>query len=211
MRARHIKLELQHFDSARVTRGVLVLRRLILAYTLYRIWYPTAWALGSQELNIYLGGFNNSADWQQLDYGAGRAGRADRGARDRRLLLFTIALGLTFLVKFFEYKEKFVVPRPGPNFRFEGPESAHVQIFFSLYCPDRVHALHMIIGIGLMSTLTVMAYKKRSRQSTRPSSSAASTKHFVDIVWIFLFPCFTSWTAHTTAPRQDTFRNRITS
>ena len=31
---------------------------LILAYTVYRIWYPTAWALGSEELNIYLGGFN---------------------------------------------------------------------------------------------------------------------------------------------------------
>ena len=33
---------------------------LILAYTLYRIWYPVAWALGSEELNIYLGGFNTA-------------------------------------------------------------------------------------------------------------------------------------------------------
>ena len=52
-----------------------------------------------------------------------------------------------------EYKEKFELNHvPGPNFHFEGVESPHVQIFFSLYFAlTGVHALHMIIGFGLLS------------------------------------------------------------
>jgi cytochrome c oxidase subunit 3 len=167
---------------------------LILAYTLYRIWYPTAWALGSEELNIYLGGFNTvvligSSLTMALGVRAAQTGaqRATVG-----WLLFTIALGLTFLVvKFFEYREKFEkLHVPGPNFRFEGPESPHVQIFFSLYFAlTGVHALHMIIGVGLMSTLTVMAYKKRfTPEWYTPVELGGLYWHFVDIVWIFLFP-----------------------
>jgi len=135
---------------------------LILAYSLYRIWYPTAWALGSEELNIYLGGFNTivligSSLTMALGVRAAQTGaqRATVG-----WLIFTIVLGLTFLVvKFFEYKEKFELHHvPGPNFQFEGAESPHVQIFFSLYFAlTGVHALHMIIGVGLMSTITFMA------------------------------------------------------
>ena len=167
---------------------------LILAYTLYRIWYPTAWALGSEELNIYLGGFNTivligSSLTMALGVRAAQTGaqRATVG-----WLLFTIALGLTFLVvKFFEYKEKFELHHvPGPNFQFEGPQSPHVQIFFSLYFAlTGVHALHMIIGVGLMSTLTVMAYRKRfSPEWYTPVELGGLYWHFVDIVWIFLFP-----------------------
>ena len=167
---------------------------LILAYTLYRIWYPTAWALGSEELNIYLGGFNTivligSSLTMALGVRAAQTGaqRATVG-----WLLFTMALGLTFLVvKFFEYKEKFErFHVPGPNFRFEGPESPHVQIFFSLYFAlTGVHALHMIIGVGLMSVITTMAYRKRfSPEWHTPVELAGLYWHFVDIVWIFLFP-----------------------
>ena len=107
-------------------------------------------------------------------------------------LLFTMALGLTFLVvKFFEYREKFLTGHvPGPNFHFEGPESPHVQIFFSLYFAlTGVHALHMVIGIGLMTVITIMAYRKRfSPEWHTPVELGGLYWHFVDIVWIFLFP-----------------------
>ena len=167
---------------------------LILAYSLYRIWYPVAWALGSEELNIYLGGFNTivligSSLTMALGVRAAQTGaqRATVG-----WLLLTIALGLTFLVvKFFEYKEKFELHHvPGPYFQFEGPQSPHVQIFFSLYFAlTGVHALHMIIGVGLMSTLTYMAYRKRfTPEWYTPVELGGLYWHFVDIVWIFLFP-----------------------
>ena len=102
---------------------------LILAYTLYRIWYPTAWALGSEELNIYLGGFNTIVLIGSSLTMALAVRSAQTGAQRATVgwLLFTIALGLTFLVvKFFEYKEKFELHHvPGPYFQFEGPQSPH--------------------------------------------------------------------------------------
>ena len=109
-----------------------------------------------------------------------------------RWLLLTLALGLTFLVvKFFEYKEKFELHHvPGTNFFYPGPESPHVQIFFSLYFAlTGVHALHMIIGFVLLSVITRMAHKERfSPEWYTPVELAGLYWHFVDIVWIFLFP-----------------------
>jgi cytochrome c oxidase subunit III len=153
---------------------------LILAYTVYRIWYPAAWALGSEELNIYLGGFNTivligSSLTMAL---AVRAAQTGAQRATVRWLLLTMALGLTFLVV------------TGPNFRFEGPESPHVQIFFSLYFAlTGVHALHMVIGVGLMTVITIMAHRKRfSPEWYTPVELGGLYWHFVDIVWIFLFP-----------------------
>jgi cytochrome c oxidase subunit III len=167
---------------------------LILAYSVYRIWYPTAWALGSEELNIYLGGFNTIVLIGSSLTMALAVRAAQTGAQRATVgwLLLTMALGLTFLVvKFFEYREKFATGHvPGPNFRFEGPESPHVQIFFSLYFAlTGVHALHMVIGVGLMTVITVMAHRKRfSPDWYTPVELGGLYWHFVDIVWIFLFP-----------------------
>ncbi|HXD19345.1 MAG TPA: cytochrome c oxidase subunit 3 family protein [Vicinamibacterales bacterium] len=167
---------------------------LILAYSLYRIWYPVAWALGSEELNIYLGGFNTAVLIGSSLTMALAVRSAQTGAPKAtvRWLLLTMAFGLTFLVvKFFEYKEKFELHHvPGPNFHFEGPESPHVQIFFSLYFAlTGVHALHMIIGFGLLSVIATMAARKRfSPEWYTPVELAGLYWHFVDIVWIFLFP-----------------------
>ena len=79
---------------------------------------------------------------------------------------------------------------PGPNFRFEGAESPHVQIFFSLYFAlTGVHALHMVIGFVLLSVIATMAYRKKfSPEWYTPVELAGLYWHFVDIVWIFLFP-----------------------
>jgi cytochrome c oxidase subunit III len=167
---------------------------MIAAYMLYRIWYPVAWALGSNELNIVMGATNTAV----LIISSLTMAMAVRSAQtgNRRatmaLLVVTMMLGLTFLViKFFEYKEKFELHHvPGPNFRFEGPESPHVQIFFSIYFAlTGVHALHMIIGFGLLSVILWMTWRKRfSPEWYTPIELAGLYWHFVDIVWIFLFP-----------------------
>jgi cytochrome c oxidase subunit 3 len=66
----------------------------------------------------------------------------------------------------------------------------HTQIFFSLYFTmTGLHALHMIVGIGLMSVITWMAWKGRfSTEYFTPVEMSGLYWHFVDIVWIFLFP-----------------------
>ena len=64
------------------------------------------------------------------------------------------------------------------------------QIYFSLYFTmTGLHALHMIIGVGLMSVITWMAWKGRfDAHYYTPVEMSGLYWHFVDIVWIFLFP-----------------------
>ena len=167
---------------------------LLMAYLLYRVWYPLAWAEGSLELDIRLGAFNTVVLIGSSLTMALAVRSAQTGAQKAtvRWLLITMALGLTFLVvKFFEYREKWHLNHiPGPNFRFEGPHAAQVEIFLSLYFGlTGLHALHMVIGASLLAVITWMAHRGRfSPEWYTPVELSGLYWHFVDIVWIFLFP-----------------------
>ncbi len=73
------------------------------------------------------------------------------------------------------------------------------QIYFSLYFTmTGLHALHMIIGIGIMCVITWMSWKGRfDEQYYTPVEMAGLYWHFVDIVWIFLFPLLYLVERHT--------------
>jgi cytochrome c oxidase subunit 3 len=167
---------------------------LFMAYLLYRVWYPEAWAEGSLELDIRLGGLNTAvliASSLTMALGV-RAAQTGFPRATVNWLLATIGLGTVFLVvKAFEYAHKFEMNHvPGANFQFEGPHARQVEIFLSLYfAMTGLHALHMVIGVGLMSVIVWMAYKRRfSPEWYSPVEMAGLYWHFVDIVWIFLFP-----------------------
>lgn len=167
---------------------------LFMAYFLYRHWYPEAWAEGSNELDIVLGGINTAVLIASSLTMAMAVRAAQTGARRATVnwLLITMVFGVTFLViKFFEYKHKFELNHiPGANFVFEGPHKDQVEIFLSLYfAMTGLHALHMVIGFGLLSTIAWMAHKGRfSPEWYTPVELSGLYWHFVDIVWIFLFP-----------------------
>jgi cytochrome c oxidase subunit 3 len=167
---------------------------LFMAYLLYRVWYPEAWAVGSLELDIVLGGVNTivligSSLTMAL---AVRSAQTGFPRATVIWLVLTMVLGLVFLViKGFEYAHKFHEHHvPGPDFVFEGPHAQQVQIFLSLYfAMTGLHALHMVIGFGLLSVIAWMAYKRRfTPEWYTPVEMAGLYWHFVDIVWIFLFP-----------------------
>jgi cytochrome c oxidase subunit 3 len=167
---------------------------LFMAYLLYRVWYPEAWSEGSEELDIVLGGLNtvvliSSSLTMAM---AVRSAQTGRQRATVRWLLITMVFGLTFLVvKFFEYKHKYELNHiPGANFSFDSPHEAQVEIFLSLYfAMTGLHALHMIIGIVLLSIIAWMAAKRRfSPEWYTPVEMSGLYWHFVDIVWIFLFP-----------------------
>jgi cytochrome c oxidase subunit 3 len=65
-----------------------------------------------------------------------------------------------------------------------------VQLFYWIYFTmTGLHALHMIVGLGIMSWLLWTAYKGRySPKYHSPVEISGLYWHFVDIVWIFLFP-----------------------
>jgi len=68
--------------------------------------------------------------------------------------------------------------------------NAHAQLYFSLYFGmTGLHALHMIIGAGLLLWLIVEGFKGRfDANYNTPVENIGLYWHFVDIVWIFLFP-----------------------
>jgi cytochrome c oxidase subunit III len=167
---------------------------LLMAYLLYRVWYPEAWAEGSLELDIRMGAFNTVVlIGSSLTMAfAVRAAQTGEQKATVRWLVITMVLGLTFLVvKFFEYREKWILHHiPGPNFQFEGPHAGQVEIFLSLYFGlTGLHALHMIIGASLLGVITWMAHRGRfTPEWYTPVELSGLYWHFVDIVWIFLFP-----------------------
>ena len=167
---------------------------LLTAYLIYRIWYPEAWAEGSLELDIYLGGINTIVLIGSSLTMAFAVRAAQTGWRKGTIwyLIATMALGVTFLViKFFEYKHKFDLNHvPGANFQFEGPHANQVELFLALYFGlTGLHAVHMLIGFGLLSVILRMAYKGRFDQRwSTPVELSGLYWHVVVIVWIFLVP-----------------------
>ena len=168
---------------------------LFTAYVTYRALYPDAFAHASHHLDVRLGTFNTvvlitSSLTMALAVHAAQVGR--RG-RQVATLCLTAALGATFLVvKVFEYAEKFEHHLvPGPGFRWpEAGEAPHVQLFYSLYfAMTGLHALHMIIGLGILAWLVLGARRGRfGPDYATPVEVSGLYWHFVDIVWIFLFP-----------------------
>src|SRR5438552_11350916 len=136
------------------------------AYVVYRALYRDAFAEGSHHLNVALGGINtvvlisSSLTMALAVYGS--------QVGNRRMLTgfltSTILLGLVFLaIKYFEYSEKFEHHLvPGPSFSFSGLRPKNAQLFFSLYfAMTGMHALHMIIGIAILTVLLVQATRGR--------------------------------------------------
>ena len=173
---------------------VLFFGGLFAAYTVYRIQFPQAFTEASHHLDYIIGAFNTAVLISSSMTMALAVHAAQIGNRHRLVifLALTILLGSVFLgVKVFEYHEKFVHHLvPGPHFHFEGAHGREAQLFFGLYfAMTGMHAVHMIIGIGMLSTLLVMSARGRfSPEYNTPVELAGLYWHFVDIVWIYLFP-----------------------
>lgn len=188
---------------------------LFAGYTIYRGLYPEAWIVGSHLLSIQLGGFNTavllgSSLTMALAVHAAQTGKRKATAF---FILLTMILGLVFIgVKAMEYQGKFEHHLvPGKNFHFD-PAHAHaesvgpvahnfekalenvkpgpVQLFFSFYFTmTGMHAVHMIIGECILLWLLIATLKGRfSPAYYGPVEITGLYWHFVDIVWIFLFP-----------------------
>ncbi len=167
---------------------------LFAGYAVYRSAYPEAFAAGSLHLDIALGGFNTvvliaSSLTMAL---AVRAAQLGDNPAVVRFLLLTLLLGTTFLgVKVFEYHHKWVEHLvPGPAFHFDGPLAPQVQMMFCFYfAMTGMHALHMVVGVGLLVYFIAQARARRySPDYYGPVEVMGLYWHFVDIVWIFLFP-----------------------
>ena len=165
-------------------------------YTVYRRMYPDVFAIASSSLNAVLGAVNTGV-LLLSSFTMVMAVRAGQLGQRRMIVIFlilTLFFGGVFLgVKAFEWKEKFEEHHiPGQaGFHLDGTtQQGHAQLFFSLYfAMTGLHALHMVIGVGILLTLILQARKGRfSAEYYTPIDVAGLYWHFVDVIWIFLFP-----------------------
>jgi len=175
---------------------VLFFGGMFLGYSVYRYRFPEVFALSSNRMDVLLGTINTAvliASSLTVVLSV-HAAQHDRRRALARLLGLTIFLGLVFLgVKFTEYFHKYEENLvPGLNFDYGTEQARHAAIFFSFYfAMTGMHALHMIIGIALFSVLLVGARRGRyTHLYYTPVEMAGLYWHFVDIIWIFLFPLF---------------------
>jgi cytochrome c oxidase subunit 3 len=165
------------------------------AYTVYRSMYPEAFASTSQYMDVTIGAINTGV-LISSSFTMVLAVRSAQLGQKKALIVFlilTLILGCVFLgLKGSEYHEKWVEHHiPGPGFQYADARYFHqAQILFYLYfAMTGMHAIHMIVGAGLLTTLIVMAARNRfSAAWYTPVEVIGLYWHFVDIVWIFLFP-----------------------
>jgi cytochrome c oxidase subunit 3 len=192
-------LEQQH-DAATLGMWIFLVTEvmffggLLAGYTMYRSVYPSAFAEGSRLCEVALGASNTLILITSSFTMALAVSMAQRGRR-RLVLAFlgtTMALGAAFLgVKFLEYFHKYQEHLiPGMYFVYSGASARQVQLFICFYFGlTGLHALHMIIGLGVLAVMAGFAWRGRfSAVHYAPIEVAGLYWHFVDIVWIFLFP-----------------------
>ena len=163
-------------------------------YMVYRYLYSEAFAVASNRLPVAMGTAMTVILLCSSLTMAVAVHSAQEGWR-RGIILFvalTMILGSAFLgLKFIEYYDHFKEHLvPGWDFQFEGANPGHAAVFMSFYwVMTGMHALHMIIGLGLQTYLLAAASRGRfSVEYHTPVEIIGLYWHFVDIVWIFLFP-----------------------
>ncbi len=186
---------------------------LFTAYAVYRLKFGDAFSLGSDQLSIPFGGLNttvllaSSFTMAMAVYFTQKSQLRNQLA----MLILTFVLGCVFLfIKFtFEWSAKFahhLVPGIDWNPDMEHLRSVYeathpalgivdpgnLQMFFVLYFTmTSMHALHMVIGFGILIWLIIMSAKKTYGENRYlPIEFFGFYWHFVDIVWVFLFPLF---------------------
>jgi cytochrome c oxidase subunit III len=205
--AHHFDSPEQQYEAATVGMWVFLASEVlffggaITAFSVGRWLYGPAFAEGSRHLDLVLGTINTgvllcSSLAMALAVYAAQTGR-------QRLivlcLLATIVLGAAFLgIKGYEYSHKLqegLVPTTAFELRHPydaTAEPAHVHLYFCFYWGlTGLHALHMLAGMGVMGVLVALARRGRfSAAYHTPVEVTGLYWHFVDVVWVFLYPLF---------------------
>jgi cytochrome c oxidase subunit 3 len=157
---------------------ILFFGGLILSYSVYRVSYYPGFAEGSEHLYFWIGTINTFILLTSSLFMA----LAVRSAQDgeismlRRYLVLTFLFGAAFLgLKLCEYY-------------LLHPQAA--ELFFTLYfAMTGLHAIHMTLGLGALTYLYIRARRSDFTQEYHsPVRVVGLYWHFVDIVWVFLYP-----------------------
>ena len=177
------------------------------AYAVYRYMYTEAWVAGSMALSVPVGAINTTVLLLSSFSMAMGVYYSQVGDTKRliRYLIVTLLLGLLFVVLklSLEWYPKYTdgaIPgalwNPHGHYaslaEFTAAGGQGIQMFYWLYfVMTGMHALHMVIGFGIIIGLIVMAKKEQfGPRRHLPILFFGLYWHFVDIVWVFLFPMY---------------------
>lgn len=175
---------------------VLFFGGMFCCYTVYRSLYPAAFGAASNHLSLLWGGVSTgvlicSSYFMACAVNSGATGKKNAIVA---YLAITILFAIAFLVIEMSewhglYEEGLM---PGFNFTFHEGDFRHVQLFYCLYFSmTGLHASHVTIGIGILLTMLIRAARGAfSPEYYTPIEISGLYWHFVDLVWIYLFPLY---------------------
>jgi cytochrome c oxidase subunit 3 len=156
--------------------------------------YPEGFAEAARETKIVIGSVNTAVLLTSSATMAWAVHAAKAGHRRLLtiLLIATAALGLVFVgLKGVEYAQEYAEHLvPGLNFSSDSPHAQAVELFYFLYFAlTGIHALHLSIGIGIVGIMAWRAWRGAFGPAYyTPVEITGLYWHFVDLVWIFLYP-----------------------
>ena len=198
--AHHFKSGEHEFDSCKVGMWLFLLQEvmffapLFVGYAIFRGLYPESFLEASLLLDWKMGALNTVVLITSSFTMAVGVNAAQRGlnAKTARYLLLTILLACVFLVvKYFEYAHKIHDGLlPASLYTFEGTSHPKTPLFFSLYfMMTGLHGLHVLVGIGVLIWIMLRARNNEFHgKYYTPVELTGLYWHFVDLVWIYLFP-----------------------
>ena len=176
-----------------LTTEVMFFGAAIACYALYWYLYPEVWRQFSVHLNVVLGTIKTailltSSLMVALTVHAARIGQMGRAAR---LLISTAGLGTVFLgIKAYEWYHEYTLGFFPGSWQGNGSLIEKGNLYFCLYFAlTGLHALHVLIGIGVLAVIAYFTWRQKySKDYFTPIEISGLYWHFVDVVWIFLFP-----------------------
>jgi cytochrome c oxidase subunit 3 len=167
---------------------------LFFAYAIARLHAPEAFAAASRQTNVVIGTANTAILLTSSFFMAWAVRSAAAGARKATawLLVLTATLGILFaglkLTEYaIDYRDHLV---PLVNFAFDPRYLPGALVFYGLYfATTGLHLVHLTVGVAVVIALAWQVWRKRRNALTDHVEVAGLYWHFVDVVWIFLYPC----------------------
>jgi cytochrome c oxidase subunit 3 len=177
-----------------LTTEVLLFGGLFVGYAYYRVVFHAAFFEGSRHLNVAVGTVNTLVLIASsfLVATSSYFAHHDRGRHSAGAIVLAVALGTAFLVlKAGEWRHHFEEGAyPGRYYAYTEFQVPGAGLFFTFYfLMTGLHALHVTVGLVVLSWIAVLAWRGAySRDYDTPLELSTMYWHFVDVVWIFLYP-----------------------
>ena len=198
--AHHFKGGMEEFEACKqgmwifLVTEVLFFSGMFVAYAVLRVFYPDMMKDVHHLLDWRMGALNTvilicSSLSMALAVSASQRGEKEKIIRN---LWITLIFASAFLVvKFFEYSHKIHEHiLPGALYHYEELKVAKAPLFFSVYfVMTGIHGIHVIIGMAIIYWLIRRASRNEFGPTYfTPVEITGLYWHFVDLVWIYLFP-----------------------